>query len=99
MSETHQQQSTGVDITASSQPTEAITGFMIWMDIDGNLHAEIGPDIPVLATRREATLHDIANFSELMSHEARMEIYHRFATGEKEPTANIIKKALNKRKG
>ncbi len=82
-----------------SESTPAITAFLVWVDLDGNIHAEIGPEMPALDTKRLASLNDIANFSELMAHEARMEIYRRFTTGEQPSTASIVSKALKKRRG
>jgi hypothetical protein len=82
-----------------SEPQEAITAFTVWMDVDGIVHAEIGPDIPAFNIRRPATLQDIAGISDLLANEARLEIQRRFVEDDKESTASIVSKALKRRKG
>lgn len=79
--------------------TPALTAFLVWVDLDGMVRAENGPEMPVLDVRRTASLEDIATYSESLGASARMEMLRRSLTPPENDTATIISKALKKRRG
>ena len=92
----------------TSQATqEALTSFMVWVDLDGIIRVEVGSVFPALEVRRMASLEDIANYSQQLALTANSEILKRsiqstlesLGTPKQESTASIVGKALKKRKG
>lgn len=97
-----------VQVMEETQATEeALTSFMVWVDLDGIIRVEVGSVFPALEVRRMASLEDIANYSQQLALTANSEILKRsiqstlesLGTPKQESTASIVGKALKKRKG